>query len=254
VDLFARRGQDIAIVERRPVFDYSSESPSGQETIVIDGRSTPPLQPGDYYVALALFDSGVEATGTLTATVVTGNGSGGGLQPTTPTILSPGQPAPFQLPVVDQPTLFNGNYSYVIEVPQGASRLQIQMSSEFPRVDTDLYVRYEAQPELANGEVIADYVASTDFANETLTISAQSSPALRPGKYYISIATFTTGAATRGSVTATISRSIFAQTQSGEGKSGIALREQSVRDEAAAFAQPDKSETPKLKLKRQTTE
>lgn len=250
VDLFVRRGREVAIEERRPVFDYSSESASGQEAVVIDSRSNPPLQPGDYYIALALFNTDVEASGTITATVVTGSGSGGGTQPGAPTQLSPGQPAPFQLPAVDQPTLFNGNYSYVIDVPQGAARLQINLSSEFSQVDTDLYVRYEAQPELSGGSVIAEYTASTDFASETLTVSSQSAPALRPGKYYISIATFTTGAATRGTVTATVSRGIFAQTQMEESKPAI----ESQQDTKAFLPMTEKSETPKLKLKHQTGE
>jgi hypothetical protein len=251
VDLFVRRGQDVAIEVRRPVFDYSSESASGQESVVIESRSNPPIQPGDYYIALALFDAGIEASGTVTATVVTGSGSGGGVQPPAPTLLSAGQPAVFQLPAVDQATLFNGSYSYVIDVPEGSSRLQINLASEFPRVDTDLYVRHEAQPELADGDVIADYVAGTDFASETLTIGSQSSPPLRPGRYYISIATFTTGAATRGTITAAVSRAIFAQTQSGVGKLSVELQQQSERDPATPFVFPEKSGTPKLRLKHQ---
>lgn len=251
VDLYVRRSRDIGVENGRPVADHASESESGQESIVIDSRSTPPLQPGDYYISLGLFSANVQAAGTTTATVVTG-GSGGGTQPGSPTALSPGQPARFQLPAVDRPTLFNGNYSFVMDVPQGASRLQISLSSEFPRIDTDLYVRYDAQPELVDGNVVADYTATTDFANETLVISPQSSPALRPGRYFISIATFTTGAATTGTITATVARGIFSQTQSEVTK--LLLQEQSTLVEATPFVLPQKSSLTKLQIKQQISE
>ena len=69
VDLFVRFGEDNVLRDRRVVSDYSSETTSGNERIVITRSSDPPLRAGTYYVSLALFDTGVVATGTLTATV-----------------------------------------------------------------------------------------------------------------------------------------------------------------------------------------
>jgi hypothetical protein len=254
VDLYVRRGADVAVEDRRPAADHLSESETGQETIVIDANSRPALQPGEYYIAFGLFNPNVEAIGTITATIVTGGGSGSGIRPVQPTILSPGQPARFSLPSVDQPTLFNGNYSFAIDVPEGASRLQINLASEFPQVDTDLYVRYGDQPTLSDGDVIAEHVAGTDFANETLIINAQSSPALRPGRYWISIASFTVGAQTSGTITATVSRSIFAQTQSEQSKRLVDLQERSEKPEPGPFALKQQLEPEKFRIKQEVSQ
>jgi hypothetical protein len=235
VDLYVRRALDVDLEDGRVVADHRSESASGQETIVIDATSRPALEPGDYYIALGLFDIDIEAVGTLTATVVTGSGSGGG-RPSQPTVLLPGQPARFDLPAVDQPTLFNGNYSFAVDVPQGASRLQIHLSSEFPQVDTDLYVRYGEQPALADGDVLADHVSGSTLANETLLITSQSAPALRPGRYWISIATFTPGAQTGGTITATVSRGIFAETQTTSVKHLVDLQARSFVPDPGPFS------------------
>ena len=69
VDLFVRFGEDNVLRDRRVVSDYSSVTTSGNERIVITRSSDPPLRAGTYYVSLALFDTGVVAEGTLTATV-----------------------------------------------------------------------------------------------------------------------------------------------------------------------------------------
>ncbi len=65
-DLYVRRGQDVSTTGSA---DYRSTSGSGDEEIVIDRSSSPPLQAGTYYVSLRLYDTGVVAEGTLTATV-----------------------------------------------------------------------------------------------------------------------------------------------------------------------------------------
>src|SRR5262249_20414254 len=64
VDLFVRFGQDVALSAGRPVADYTSEGPTGDETINI-----PSPQAGTYYIALGVFTPNVTITSTVTATV-----------------------------------------------------------------------------------------------------------------------------------------------------------------------------------------
>ncbi len=67
VDLFVRFGQMVAISGGQAVADYSSTSLSGNETIIITPSSSPPLQQGCYFIAIANCAS-VTANFTLTAT------------------------------------------------------------------------------------------------------------------------------------------------------------------------------------------
>ncbi len=69
VDMFARFGQDNDVQDGQVVSDYSSTSPSGNEQIVVNRFSSPPLRAGIYYVSLVLWDTGVVAEGALTATL-----------------------------------------------------------------------------------------------------------------------------------------------------------------------------------------
>ena len=69
--LFVRYGEDNAVQDGRAVFDYGSRNPEGNERIGITRRSDPPLRAGTYFVSIVVFDEGVVAEGTLTATVET---------------------------------------------------------------------------------------------------------------------------------------------------------------------------------------
>ena len=69
VDLFVRRGSPPVLVSGTVQADYNGESLTGDETIVITPASTPPLQPGIYYVSLASFIPNVAISTTLTALV-----------------------------------------------------------------------------------------------------------------------------------------------------------------------------------------
>jgi len=71
VDLYVRFGQKVEIQGGRAVADYISESPTGSETITVTPFSSPPLQAGAYYIAVANFGPGA-ATFTVTATVTGG--------------------------------------------------------------------------------------------------------------------------------------------------------------------------------------
>jgi hypothetical protein len=73
VDLFARLGQLIAFVNGRAQADFISETSSGAETITVSPASSPALQAGVYYIAIANFGPGA-ASFTVTATVTGGGG------------------------------------------------------------------------------------------------------------------------------------------------------------------------------------
>ena len=68
VDLYVRRGED-PVSGSRIVADYSSTGPGGNESILATPTASPPLQAGTYFVALLLWTTGVEVSGTLTADV-----------------------------------------------------------------------------------------------------------------------------------------------------------------------------------------
>ncbi|MBS1829649.1 MAG: PPC domain-containing protein [Acidobacteria bacterium] len=202
VDVFARAGSDVSISEGRPVFDHSSEGPLGSETISILPTSTPALQAGTYFIALALFTRDVEATGTITATVAMPANT---TEPNAVTVLSSGVGVKFALPAVDSPTLFSGNRSFRIDVPQGASRLTVQLKSDVPTADTDLFVRLGSNTEVdGDGNVVAEYASTSRQSDETVVVDLRSSPPLRAGQYFISVAQFTRGIAVTGTVTATV--------------------------------------------------
>ncbi len=204
VDLYARFGSDVEVAEGRAVADERSESPLGTERITITAASNPPLRTGTYFIALGLFTTGVEASGTVTATVTSGAPT---TQPTAPTELSSGVPAKFSLPVTATPTLYRGNFSFFVNVPEGSNRLRVQLKSDVPTVDTDLYVRHGSDNDVdGEGNVVADYAASSLFADETINIDTLSNPILRPGTYFISVAVFTTGLPVTGTITATVER------------------------------------------------
>ena len=71
VALLVRYGEDNTIQNGRAVFDHGSRNSEGNERIGITRRSDPPLRAGTYFVSVALYDTGVVAEGTVTATVET---------------------------------------------------------------------------------------------------------------------------------------------------------------------------------------
>ena len=69
VDIYVRFGQDNDVQDGQVVTDYSSTGLFGNEQIVINRFSGPPLRAGIYFVSLALIDTGIIAEGALTATL-----------------------------------------------------------------------------------------------------------------------------------------------------------------------------------------
>lgn len=75
VDLYVRAGQRVAPdASGRPIADYTSESETGVESVIVTQSSSPPLTAETYYIAVANWGPGA-ASFSVTATV-TGGSSG----------------------------------------------------------------------------------------------------------------------------------------------------------------------------------
>ncbi|MEZ5404096.1 MAG: VWA domain-containing protein [Bryobacteraceae bacterium] len=128
--------------------------------------------------------------------------------------LQSGAPQSFRLPVVSQPTLFTGVNAYLIAVPAGATKLEIQLVSSTPGVDVDLYVRAGADPDLVNGQVQAEFRAEGESGDESIIIDSagwissteprRSTPVLQAGNYHIAFGLRTLSTAVNATITATI--------------------------------------------------
>ena len=118
--------------------------------------------------------------------------------------LTPGQPADFSLGPVDASTLFNGDNSFRLEVPDNASRVTFTLESVDPDVDVDLYVRFGEDNDLQDRRVVTDYSSEGLTGNEEIVITRQSDPPLRAGTYFVSIAVFDTDVVANCTLTAEV--------------------------------------------------
>jgi hypothetical protein len=202
IDLFVRHGGDVDVADSTIVADHSSEGPTGTEVVTITPASSPQLRPGRYYVSLLQWTENTAALGTIGAVIVSGGGNIP--EPGQSTRLISGQPARFSLPAVEQPTLYVGNYGFTIDVPEGAGKLTIDLSSELTSVDVDLFVRHGEDIAFAEGGVIADHASESETGRERIVIGRDSDPPLKAGTYYISVGVFSTGVLAEGTVTATV--------------------------------------------------
>ena len=201
VELVVRYGEDNAVEDRSFVTDHRSRNPAGNERILITPRSDPPLRAGTYFVSVAVWATGVVANCTLTAEVeLEGE--------TRPTIsggtLTPGQPADFRLGPVDSPLLFNGDFSFQLEVPEAASRITFTLESVDPDVDVALLVRYGEDNDIQDGRPVFDHGSRKLTGNERIGITRRSDPPLRAGTYFVSVALYDTGVVAEGTLTATV--------------------------------------------------
>ena len=201
VALRVRYGEDNDVQDGRIVTDYRSRNPTGNEEIVITPQSDPPLRAGTYFVSVSVFATGVVAMCTLTAEVeLDGEASG----PISGGTLTPGQPADFRLGPVDSPLLFNGDFSFQLEVPEAASRITFTLESVDPDVDVDLYVRFGEDNDMQDGRPVFDHASLGFTGNERIGITRRSVPPLRAGTHFVSIAVFATGVVAEGTLTATV--------------------------------------------------
>ena len=201
VELVVRYGEDNAVEDRSLVTDHRSRNPAGNERILITPRSDPPLRSGTYFVSVVLIATGVVANCPLTAEVEL---DGEDQTPISGGTLTPGQPADFRLGPVDSSLLFNGDFSFQLEVPEAASRITFTLESVDPDVDVDLYVRFGEDNMIQNGRPVFDHASLGFTGNERIGITRRSDPPLRAGTYFVSIAVFATGVVAEGTLTATV--------------------------------------------------
>ncbi len=69
VDIYVRRQTPPVVSGGVAVADFESTGPTSTERIIVTRTTAPPLQPGTYYVRLALMTRFVNATGRVTATI-----------------------------------------------------------------------------------------------------------------------------------------------------------------------------------------
>lgn len=199
IDLYARLGEAPAVVNGEVAADYRSEGPAGSEQIVIDASTSPSLQTGTYFIAIGTFTLNTPIEATVQVTVERGQA------PPVPTgvVLTSNQPVEFNLPSVDSPTLYGGPSAYTVNVPQGATRFDVSVTTATQGADVDLYVRFGQPPEVQGGQVIAD-ASSTSFTGDEL-VTLTEADGLRAGAYYVALALFSTGVSARGTLEADIS-------------------------------------------------
>ena len=119
--------------------------------------------------------------------------------------LVPGQPVSFRRGPVDSPTLFNGDNSFRLEVPDNASRVTFTLESD---VDVALRVRYGEDNTIQDGRVVFDHGSRNPTGNERIGITRRSEPPLRAGTYFVSVSVFATGVVAEGTVTATVETNV----------------------------------------------
>ena len=198
VALYVRFGEDSIHQDGNLLYDYSDRNRTGNERIVITPRSDPPLRAGTYFASIAVWDTGVVAEGTFTAEV---EREGGSPPPTNGGPLTPGQPTPFRLGPVERPSIYNGRYSFRLEVPADATRVIFTLESNF---NLALSVRYGEDNTVQDRMVVTDYRDLNPAGNERIVITPRSDPPLRAGTYFASISVFDTSVVAEGTLTAEV--------------------------------------------------
>ena len=157
---------------------------AGTEEIVITPQSDPPLRSGTYFVSVGVFATGVEVNCTLTAEVELDGEAPPPMPGGRP--LTPGQPVSFRRGPVDTPTLFRGDFSFRLEVPDNAVRVTFTLESD---VDVSLACPlWRGQRLSGSGGLSLNYSSRNLTGNEEIVITPQSDPPLRAGTYFVSVA------------------------------------------------------------------
>jgi uncharacterized protein (TIGR03437 family) len=104
------------------------------------------------------------------------------------TRLMPGQLAPRSLPVVADAVLFNGNEGFYVDVPADATRVVLELSTSPPNAIVDLFARLGEDVQLtAASLVVADFRSELPGGAERIEITANSSPPLQQGRYFVAM-------------------------------------------------------------------
>ena len=124
--------------------------------------------------------------------------------PKATTPLSPGKSTTFSVGPVDSSTLFTGDHSFQLLVPENATSVTFTLESVDPGIDMDLYVRYGEDNDVRDGGIVSDYSSDGLTGNEEIVITRQSDPPLRAGTYFVSVHVFDTGIVAEGTITAAV--------------------------------------------------
>lgn len=107
----------------------------------------------------------------------------------------------FALPAFSRPTLFIGDFGYIVRVPQGATELRVRLSTTS---DIELYANFGSDPRVGTaGQVISDH-STESIPSKDLRITLGSTPQLRAGTYFIGLAAFDFAAPNTGTIQVTI--------------------------------------------------
>ena len=120
--------------------------------------------------------------------------------------LRPGRSVDLRLGPVDNPTLFTGDDSYRLEVPDNAARVTFTLESADLDVDVDLFVRYGEDNDLQDGRIVSDHRSEGLTGNEKIVITPRSDPPLRAGTYFVSVVLWDTGVVAECTLTAEVER------------------------------------------------
>ena len=118
--------------------------------------------------------------------------------------LMSGVPLEFSFRAFDSPVILNGPLSFTVDVPPGATELDVHLKTDMTSTNLDLYVNHGSDIVLSNGNVIADYDSTGPGGIESVVITPDSRPPLMEGTYFISLLIWTTGVPPSGTITATV--------------------------------------------------
>jgi uncharacterized protein (TIGR03437 family) len=198
IDLYVRAGQPPTVSGSQIISDFRSETTTGSERITIDALSNPTLRPGTYFVAMGARTLNTAITGTIRLTFERTPPP----PPPTGIRLTSGQPAFFRLPAVENPTLFGGPSTYSVDIPEGAQRLDVALSTTSAGADVDLYLRFAARPVVSGGRVVADLSSISPSGQELVTLTPANG--LRAGTYHLALGLYSTGVRAEGTLRADV--------------------------------------------------
>ncbi|MCC6585717.1 MAG: PPC domain-containing protein [Bryobacterales bacterium] len=123
--------------------------------------------------------------------------------------LVPGTPATVNVPAATTDPVLVGD-QFRIDVPEGSAQLRVTLTSSDPTLDLDLHVRYGSPIDISTstGTLITDFSSELGDSNEEIVVSLISRPAIRAGSYYVAVARWSSGGATTGTLTATVSKTV----------------------------------------------
>ncbi|MEZ5354842.1 MAG: IPT/TIG domain-containing protein [Bryobacteraceae bacterium] len=199
--LFIRYRRPVAVVNNQAQAEYRSERGT-QVRGSITAQSTPELQAGIYYLAVANCTESAQRYQVAAAVETLGE-----RQPIPLVALASGQAVTGSMP----PGPLMNARQFSIRVPQGATTLRVSLEGS---ADVDLYASF-GQPVLPTdiGVPLSDSFAATGGNTESLTISRLTKPALQAGTYYFSVFNRDENQLARFTLTATVSSEAVADTR-----------------------------------------